>query len=378
MKKKVSNLAIKACSRYERKGWLLNNGTISVFVMKGGGHIAGLFLEGEQLPTPLWIPKWGTIEPDMFEKNRSKNIKKYGSKLLACISGHNLCSPYFGDPSQDEARAGMNSHGEAPIANWKLEASDVAGGKVKFTISCKMEEANMSIKRSLMMKEKSNCIEVKDVLINDGKRDKPFTMCHHVTFSDPFLEENITRFDMAVAEGCTYQGAFSDRQRLKENVFYKWPYCPASSGGNRNIDLRYMSEDIYSDFHTNLIDRKLDKAWFTAYNPRSNVIVAYVWNRKDFPWVGVWEEHYCRAAAPWNKKEFTRGMEFANSPFPQSLRQAVDMNVFQNEKTFAWLPAEGERTFEYDIFYFHPPAGVKGVKKLQISNTKKLNIDYQR
>ncbi len=374
MTKQTANLHIETCSMHGRKGWLLSNGKLSVFVMKGGGHIAGLFLEGKDLPNPMWIPKWGTIEPDVFEKNRKRNAKKYSGKLLACIAGHNLCLPYFGGPSADETKVEMECHGEAPIVNWKVTKKSVDKNSLSFGFSCVMPEGNMALERTIYMQEDNGGISIKETLTNLSKLDKPFTMCQHVTFSGEFLKENVTRFDMPATNGCTYPRVFSNKQRLKVNTLYKWPYGPGSNG--KKIDLRYMSDDIYSDFHTNLIDTKLEKAWFTAFNPEINAVVAYVWNRKDYPWVGIWEERYCRDLPPWNLKEFTRGMEFANTPFPQPFRDAVDLGTFQGEKTFSWLPAKSSITFEYDIFYFQPPAGVKGIKNLNLSKTKKLNIEY--
>ena len=92
------------------------------------------------------------------------------------------------------------------------------------------------------------------------------------------------------------------------------------------------------------MDPRRSDAWFSAVNPKQGLMLAYVWKRADFPWIGNWEQSYGRKESPWDGKSLTRGMEFTNTPFPVSLREAVDMGRFQGEKTFRWLTAKGGST----------------------------------
>ena len=90
-------------------------------------------------------------------------------------------------------------------------------------------------------------------------------------------------------------------------------------------------------------------------------MVAYVWRRADFPWVGIWEENRDRKELPWNGKSLTRGMEFSNTPFPSGLRKAVDRGRFQGQPTYRWLAAREKIAYDYAILACPVEASCKGV-----------------
>jgi hypothetical protein len=106
---------------------------------------------------------------------------------------------------------------------------------------------------------------------------------------------------------------------------------------------------VSSDFSAQLMDPRSEQAWFTAVNPRLGLLLTYAWRREDFPWVGNWEENYGRQGKPWAGRSLTRGMEFANTPFPAALRQVVDLGKFCGLPTYRWLPARGRVEVEYAI-----------------------------
>ena len=83
-----------------RQGWELSNDKLALYLMAGGGHMAGLQVQGRKTLNPYWIPIWKSIEPGAY---RPRDAKRYGDQLLACIAGHNLCLGAFGDPSAEEA-----------------------------------------------------------------------------------------------------------------------------------------------------------------------------------------------------------------------------------------------------------------------------------
>ena len=341
-----------------RRGvWVLDNDSLALTVMQGGGHIAGLRAAAGHRVNPFWAPAWKTIEPWQY---RPADAARYGSKLLASISGHNLCLGAFGDPSPEEARAGLGCHGEAPVVRWKALERRVSGRRLTFVCGCDMPIAQMRLVRRFSMEKGSHVIRVQSRLTNMARRDVPFTMCEHVTFGPPFLERDVTVFDMPATLGHTFPGAFSDAQRLKSDAAFRWPDGPGQRG---KLDLRVIGRmpRRSSDFSTQLMNPALDHAWFSALNPRLRLAVVYVWRRSDFPWLGNWEESYGRPTAPWNGVSLTRGMEFANTPFPVGLRRAVDMGSFHQRPTFRWLPALSTLETEFSILAFETPARCKGV-----------------
>src|SRR6478672_4406560 len=86
-----------------------------------GGHIAEI-LDKATGVNPLWTPPWPSIEPSAYSADRHP---EYGgnaeSRLLSGILGHNLCLDIFGPPSEEEFAAGIGVHGEASVAQYRVE-----------------------------------------------------------------------------------------------------------------------------------------------------------------------------------------------------------------------------------------------------------------
>lgn len=350
---------IKASKFRNRQGWKMDNGALSLFLMAGGGHIAELGLKDRPGINPLWEPIWKGIEPWHYKPAMNA---AYGAKLLAAISGHNLCLGHFGDPSPDEARAGLGPHGEAPVMRWRAFRKSASAKTIRLTCGCDLPIAGMRFERTLTMQRNARIIEVAEKVTNLNRRDTPFTMCQHVTFGPPFVEAGTTIFDMPATRCATFPGEFSKAMRLKQKADFTWPMAPGVKG---SVNLRTLGKGKNSDFSTQLMKPGLEHAWFSAVHPGMGLIIAYVWNRADYPWIGNWEENLGRKTAPWAGKSITRGMEFSNSPFPISLRDSVNLGHFHGEPTFRWLPARGALEFKYSIVMTAVEKGCKGVSSIK-------------
>lgn len=338
-----------------RQGWELSNDKLSLFLMAGGGNIAGLQVQGCKALNPYWIPIWKSIEPGAY---RARDAKRYGVRLLACIAGHNLCLGAFGDPSPEEAKAGLGCHGEAPVRRWRVIKRKVTARRIVFQYGCCLPIAQMRFVRTVILEAGSSIVRIREVVVNLARRDVPFTICQHVSFGPPFVEPEVTIFDMPATKGHSFPGPFSQRQRLKPDAAFSWPF---GSGVKGKVDLRFMGRLPYGDFAANLMDPQQEHAWFSVLNPKLGLMVAYVWQRVDFPWLGIWEENRARKMSPWNGKSLVRGMEFSNSPFPVGLRKAVDRGRFHGLPTYRWLPARGQAAYDYSILACPVEAACKGV-----------------
>jgi hypothetical protein len=347
-----------------RRAWRLDNDALAVHVLAGGGHIASLALADEPGFSPLWRPVWRTREPWQVARRGQAAPE---ARLLASLCGHNLCLGCFGGPSDEEFRAGATCHGEAPVVRWSLLRKSVGRRRVALTCGCELPAAGMRFERSLSARRGAAVVHVREEITSLSRCDAPFTMCQHVTLGPPFLEKGVTVFDMPAKQAHTFPGAFSDRQRLKPDTAFTWPLAPGAKGERvdlRRIDKRYR---VSSDFSTQLIDPARETGWFAALHPPRRLLLAYVWRRADFPWVGNWEENYGRKTAPWDGRSLARGMEFANSPFPASLREQVDRGTFQGRRTYRWLPARGRIRIDYDIVLLRTPANAAGLDEIHVA-----------
>ncbi len=339
-----------------RKVWNLDNGAVTLSVMEGGGHLCSLTINGPSAVNPLWQPNWKTIEPWHFRKRHADH---YQNPLLAAISGHNLCFAHFGEPSPEEEKAGLSTHGEAPVRRWKVDKRNVSRRALTFSYGCNLPIAQMSITRRIVMPLDSHVIQIRETIRNLARRDVPFGICEHVTFGPPFLEPGKTLFDASVTRGHTLPADFGSPQRLKTDTPFVWPEGPGKTG--KSVDLRTMRKKKNSDFSAQMMDPACENAWFSAVHPGLQLLTAYVWKSCDFPWLGNWEENHARQTPPWKGKTLARGMEFSTSPFPLGLRAAVALNTFQGRPTYRWLPARGLVNIEYAVMIMRVQPGCKGV-----------------
>ena len=134
-----------------RSGVAISNGLVELFVLHGGGHIAGFSAAGGGV-NPLCFPPWTTRDPALrcvrlctwpvaarggggggglpARHGRAHSSMERGSKLpsaefeglegelLSSIAGHNLCLDVFGAHSAGEVAAGLAFHGEAGLVTW--------------------------------------------------------------------------------------------------------------------------------------------------------------------------------------------------------------------------------------------------------------------
>jgi catechol 2,3-dioxygenase-like lactoylglutathione lyase family enzyme len=117
---KIPMAGVTAETFHRRRAWVISNGWIRVSVLAGGGHIAEVRMlsdDPKKSLNPMRVPHYPTIEP--FEYDAAKHDAIYGHETHRWLSsgymGHMLCFPFYGPPSDEEERAGLGYHGEAPI-----------------------------------------------------------------------------------------------------------------------------------------------------------------------------------------------------------------------------------------------------------------------
>ena len=96
----------------DRDAIRLSNGVVELTSLTGGGHLASFrFLDEDRgsLQNVLWEAPWTTHDPN---RSWSKEMSRlYGpsetGKFLAGFTGHALCMDYFGEPSAEQAAAGL-------------------------------------------------------------------------------------------------------------------------------------------------------------------------------------------------------------------------------------------------------------------------------
>lgn len=350
-----------------RPGFQLQSNWGHVSVFEGGGHICELMLDSVGSINPMWKPTWKTIDPFAYNVQRHRTI--FGpppeGRLLAGIAGHSISFDFFGPPSVEEIAAGHSSHGEAPVVKWYRQRQ--ANATIPTLLyKADLPEARMSLERVIALDPKTPVVYCEETASNLATFDRPISWNHHVTFGPPFLEAEITLFDIPARHSRVCPAAFSKCMALQPDSVFQWPDAPTKKGGTLNLRRSAMGQ--YGHYTAHLLDPHLEHSFIAVSNPRLRLLVLYVFNRSDYRWVGNWEESYSRVHAPWNGREFCRGFEFSTTPFPIPRRQTIDNGNLFGEATYIWLSAKSQKKARYMILMLQVSEKFQGVSAVEIDH----------
>lgn len=328
-------------SYHGRRASFIENERLRVTVTHEGGHIAEI-LDKATGVNPLWTPPWPSIEPSTYDLAKHP---EYGndseSKLLAGILGHNLCLDIFGEPSAEEAAAGMTVHGEGSVA-WYDVTTDSAG----LTQRAQFPIAQMRFERRIRFGGE-RAIEIRETLENLAAADRPIAWTQHATLGPPFIERGRTEFRAPATRSRTFEeDMHQPGEYQKRGVDFDWPNVPTLDGGHADLRV-YNSAPLSAAFTSHLMDPRREHGYFVAFSPTSKLAFGYVWNRADFPWLGMWEENYARTLPPWGGRTLTRGMEFGVSPVSETRRKMIERNKLFDTPCFRWIPAKATVEVRY-------------------------------
>jgi hypothetical protein len=90
--------------------------------------------------------------------------------------------------------------------------------------------------------------------------------------------------------------------------------------------------------------------FFLSWQPRTEMLFGYLWQRSDFPWISLWQEHGAQLAPPWNGMTTTWGIEFGASPYAEERRAMIERNSLFGEATYRWLSSRSQATARYSAF----------------------------
>jgi hypothetical protein len=331
-----------ASHRYRgRRAATIENDDVRVTVLEEGGHIAEI-LDKRSGINPLWTPPWTSIEPSTYAPSAHP---EYGTSaeaaLLAGLMGHNLCVDIFGGPSVEEAAAGLTPHGEASIVRYDIDV-EVAGPSI--AMRALLPLAQLQIHRRLELRGRT--LNVREAVANLTACDRPIGWTQHVTLGPPFLQKGLTEFRVSATRSKVFEQVFGAHADLATGRVFDWPLAPRTDGGTSDLS-RYTNATHSNAYTAHLMDQTREDAFFVAFAPAARLAFGYIWKRRDFPWLGIWQENHSRTHAPWNGETLTCGMEFGVSPMPESRRAMIDRGRLFDVPTYRWIPARSRVEVEY-------------------------------
>ncbi len=340
---------VKDANVYNRPVLLLGNDKLEVAIMKQGGSMLRIQIQGD----PQGISPFGNPElvPGVSD-NR---------KLTGPMVGHFVCVDGFGSPSKEEAAAGLAMHGEAYLQPWKLVSADKQGNvaTVKFIVD--LPKFQETFARSLQMVDGENVIYVDSELTSETAFDRTANWGEHPFLFPPFVERGNTVVDVSGARSKTrtYPANTRPGTILQQSQDFTWPKAPAAAGAV--YDMRETPEGVNGTGHTTtLMDPARPLAWVTILNKARHYLLGYVFRREEYPWV----QNYMQYTGGW----IGRGVEFATQPFDLPHRDMVELNRMFDSPVYRWLPAKSKIASRFLMFYVKSPEGMTQVDNVRLEN----------
>lgn len=325
---------------YGRPGWVLENGTIRVSLLRGGGHIAELRLVSTNPQLAL---------NPMFVSS--------GNGYM----GHLVCFPHYGPASPDERAQGLSGHGEAGSVEWQqTRPPQIDAQAFTFYYGADLPKTQYKIERAVTLTGGQSAVRVEEWVESLAPYDRPYNHNQHATFGAPFVTPGRNMLDMSGTRGMT-DPARTAGGKWVEGRLFQWPDAPRNDG----VDLSLR------DFHAIpggqaytpvLTDRSAAESWFALYNADYPLLVGYVFPSDDHPWIIDWQNQPSADTAAGT----ARGIEFGTSPFDEGLRKSVERAQMLGVPTYRFIGARQRVATTFTIFLREIAPGFKGVAGVRI------------
>lgn len=287
----------------------LSNATAAVATNLFGGAITDFHLRSD------------TINPLSFEF--SGDQMPPNNKNGAPYRGHFLCLGRWGHPSAEEIKAGIPSHGQ--IANMMWQAYPLTD---RHTVQIRADSPleGLLVERTIRMDDNAAVFGVDESVVNTQPLGRLYNMVQHPTLASPFLHN-------ATSVNCNASLGFDQfRYSQRETDVLTWP-----TGRNNNdepMDLK-APDQSYDSVFSFVVDRAARHGWVTAFSPKHQLLLGYIWKRSDYPWIHLWQH--------WQGQNIQyRGIEFGTAGIHQPFKNILETGVkLLGEKTVEYIePAE--------------------------------------
>jgi hypothetical protein len=356
---------IEAVRWKNRNAIRISNGIVELVMLRGGGHVAAFSLLGRgesPLVNALWEAPWQTLEPDETPAEELSTL--YGAeeaaKFLASYTGHSLCLDYFGAPSADMRRMGAGLHGEAGVLQW--DWSDAEGDDNAYNRgSVSLPLANLVFEREIRLGRDESVAYVVETLTNRNDAKHSFDWVQHVTFGSPLLTRDVSSLIVSADRGMTAPHGYEGYAMLDSDRVFDWPLAPGVDGTS-TVDLQQPFAQSGKGFIAGVrLDPQREVEFLLAINWQLKLGVAYLFRRRDFPWMTLWEENRARPDAPWNGITQARGMEFGTCPLPLGRDETARRGPLFDTPRQCVLSAGETKQVCYLAALFEIPEGVEAI-----------------
>lgn len=313
----------------------IQNKLASLEISAAGGSITNFHLRKNKI-NPLSFA---------FTKEQMPENNKQG----APYKGHFVCFPYWGPVSAGEYKMSMPNHGPFCNTTWGVKKKDLH----HILMQAKDEQSGFEMKRNISLNKDKTVIKVEELFKNLNSLAKPYNIVQHPSLAAPFLGKDVI-IDCNGDTGFN-QEYFPDIMKSKS----QWPN--GFIGKDKTINLR-KSDKLYNGVFSFTIKKKDKYGWVTAYSPSHKLLIGYVWEAVQYPWINIWK-HYEN-----DKIKYT-GIEFGTTGIHQPMVSFTSSHasVF-NANTFCFMDAGDTCIKRYWCFLLSIDKNTKGIKHVDVDD----------
>lgn len=272
------------------------------------------------------------------------------NKNGAPYQGHFLCLGRWGEPSIGERNAGLPDHGQFANMQWEVNASS----KNEFIgMQANSLLEGLKINREIYLDQENPLYLVKENVVNLNPLGRLFSMVQHPSLATPFLDNKILVNSNAVVGFDQFY--YKD---IKSNII-QWKNQSDSSDNSNNV---YGTDDREDIVRSYIVNSESTYGWITAYSPSTNTLIGYLWPRKDYPWIHIWE----------HVKEgnlIYMGLEFGDTAIHQPFHEIINTSTtLFGEKTFGHIDSGETIEKKFISFIIEPGKEFNGISNIVIKN----------
>ena len=281
-----------------------------------------------------------------FSKEQMPDNNKSG----AVYQGQFLCAGRWGEPSPGEIAAGIPNHGEPANIDWNITESNDSTLTIETTASLE----GLHILRNITTHDANALCYVTETITNINPLGRLFNVVQHPTIAAPFL-------DGATVINCNADIGF-DYQHASKPEENKLSWQHAVDANNIPFNLQNPQQEYNSVFSFS-VNSNDEYGWITAYSPSHQLVLGYVWQRKDYPWLNLWQ-HFENGIIKY------RGLEFGTTGLHLPFKNIIENNTDKifNESTVAYIDAGEKVTKEYAFFLLAVKKDFQGIERIEIKN----------
>ena len=252
--------------------------------------------------------------------------------------GHFLCMDRWGQPSAAEEKNGMPFHGEASHVAWKQ-----TGGAGAMEAMLPMAQLHIERQASLQ----GAVLTVRERVTNRGKLGRIYNMVQHPSIAPPFLDVD-TVVDTNAGAGFAQSA----------------PGVLLPGGAKSVRSLTTNADPNVTSFAVHA-----DIGWVTALTPRHKLVIGYVWESAQYPWLNLWRHVV-------DGKPAARGLEFGTTGLHQPFGEQVRRGRMLDKPLFVHIDTGETQERRYRAFLQKAPDGAKGVSNVRAGLTGEIEVSF--